>query len=48
MRKRCFAPVIDDRTRLLILGSLPGDKSLMAQEYYGNRQNQFWALIASA
>jgi hypoxanthine-DNA glycosylase len=46
MRKRCFAPVIDDRTRLLILGSLPGDKSLMAQEYYGNRQNQFWALIS--
>ena len=46
IRKCCFAPVIDKRTRLLILGSLPGDKSLAAQEYYGNRQNQFWRLMS--
>lgn len=46
IRKRCFDPVIDERTRLLILGSLPGDKSLAAQEYYGNRQNRFWSLIS--
>ncbi len=45
-RKRCFDPVIDDRTRLLILGSLPGDKSLAAQQYYGNRQNRFWHLMS--
>ena len=45
-RKRCFAPVVDDRTRLLILGSLPGEKSLALQEYYGNRQNQFWRLVS--
>lgn len=43
--KRCFDPVVDDRTRLLILGSLPGDKSLAVQEYYGNRQNKFWELV---
>jgi len=23
LRKRCFAPVVDDRTRLLVLGSFP-------------------------
>ncbi|WP_373992178.1 DNA-deoxyinosine glycosylase [Duganella sp. BuS-21] len=46
VRKRCFDPVVDERTRLLVLGSLPGDKSLAVQEYYGNRQNRFWSLIA--
>lgn len=46
-RKRCFDPVVDDRTRLLVLGSLPGEKSLAVQEYYGNRQNKFWELIGA-
>lgn len=46
LRKRCFDPVVDNRTRLLILGSLPGEKSLVLQEYYGNRQNRFWALMS--
>lgn len=44
--KRCFDPVVDHRTRLLVLGSLPGDKSLAVQEYYGNRQNKFWLLMS--
>ena len=44
--KRCFDPVVDERTRLLVLGSLPGDKSLAVQEYYGNRQNKFWMLMS--
>jgi len=46
-RKRCFAPVVDERTRVLILGSLPGDASLAVQEYYGNRQNKFWELLGA-
>ena len=46
MRKRCFDPVVDGRTRLLVLGSLPGEKSLALQEYYGNRQNRFWLLMS--
>jgi hypoxanthine-DNA glycosylase len=46
-RKRCFAPVVDERTRLLVLGSLPGDKSLALQEYYGNPQNRFWQLMSA-
>jgi hypoxanthine-DNA glycosylase len=45
-RKRCFDPVVDAQTRLLVLGSLPGEKSLVLQEYYGNRQNKFWALMS--
>ena len=46
VRKRCFDPVVDDQTRILVLGSLPGDRSLARQEYYGNRQNRFWMLMA--
>jgi len=44
--KRCFDPVVDERTRLLILGSLPGEKSLLIQQYYGNPQNRFWMLMS--
>ncbi|MES2070553.1 MAG: DNA-deoxyinosine glycosylase [Pseudomonadota bacterium] len=46
LRKRCFDPVVDDSTRLLLLGSLPGEKSLALQQYYGNRQNRFWMLMS--
>ena len=43
--KRAFDPVVDAHTRLLILGSLPGDASLKAGQYYGHPQNGFWRLI---
>jgi len=45
--KRCFEPVVDHRTRLLILGSLPSEQSLLKGEYYGNKQNKFWELIGA-
>lgn len=44
--KRSFAPVVDKRTKLLICGSLPGDRSLAAQRYYAHPQNQFWRLLS--
>ena len=43
--KRAFDPVVDAHTRLLVLGSLPGDASLKAGQYYGNPQNGFWRLV---
>ena len=44
-RKRCFDPVVDAQTRLLILGSLPGEKSLAHSQYYAHPQNKFWRLL---
>lgn len=43
--KRAFGPVVDANTRLLILGSLPGDASLKLGQYYGHPRNGFWPLV---
>jgi hypoxanthine-DNA glycosylase len=45
MFKRCFPPVVNANTRILILGSLPGEVSLAHGQYYANPQNKFWSLV---
>jgi len=40
-----FPPFIDDRSEILILGSIPGVKSLEKQQYYAHPQNKFWKII---
>ena len=43
--KHGFAPVFDERSRILILGSFPSVKSRQAEFYYGNKQNRFWRIV---
>jgi TDG/mug DNA glycosylase family protein len=43
--KTSFAPLVDEDTRILILGSLPGEQSFLLSQYYGNPRNQFWTLL---
>lgn len=42
-----LAPLVQPDCTVLILGSMPSQKSLERQQYYGNPVNQFWKIIAA-
>ena len=41
-----LAPIVGESPEVLILGSLPGDKSLEQQRYYANSSNRFWNILS--
>ena len=47
IRHASFAPHVTPDTRLLILGSLPGARSLADRQYYAHPTNQFWRLLGA-
>lgn len=42
-----LAPVVNHRSRILILGSFPSAISLARREYYANPRNNFWKIMES-
>jgi hypoxanthine-DNA glycosylase len=45
--KTSFKPISNNQTRVLISGTLPGDQSLLQDQYYANSRNKFWRIIAT-
>lgn len=43
---RGLAPLVSPSSRILILGSFPGEESLRKKEYYAHERNGFWKILA--
>ena len=44
---KSFKPSVNTGCKVLILGSMPGVKSLEMQEYYAHTMNRFWKLMGT-
>jgi hypoxanthine-DNA glycosylase len=42
-----FPPIADSRANVLVLGSLPGRKSLEMRQYYAQPYNTFWRIMGA-
>ena len=46
IQKNGLEPIVDENSRILILGTLPGDESLRSSQYYANSKNQIWCVLS--
>ncbi len=44
---KSFKPSIDNNSTVLVLGSMPGIKSLEERQYYAHPQNRFWKVMGA-
>jgi hypoxanthine-DNA glycosylase len=44
-RVQSFPPIASDKSKVLILGSMPGNTSLNSGQYYAHPRNAFWRII---
>ena len=45
MKTISFEPIINKSCKLLILGTMPGIKSIEEHQYYAHKRNAFWPII---
>lgn len=45
MYKTALHPLVDNSSKILILGTMPGDQSIAKQQFYGNKGNHFWKIM---
>ena len=44
-RVQSLPPIVSEKSKLLILGSMPGEASLEAGQYYAHPRNAFWLIM---
>lgn len=42
-----FPPIVSNNSKILILGSMPSEASLLRQQYYGHPRNGFWPIMSA-
>ena len=45
MKKYSFSPISHSDATVLILGTMPSEQSLAANQYYGHPRNAFWKIL---